>query len=360
MIAYLPTRRCGLSGFVWAGTVGLDLRHGLTPLLERYLAEHAQALRTRLLPSALAVLQQHLDAGDRIVVATGAPPALARGILALSGHEHLPVLGTEVRPFLGGLRITRHCHFEEKMRILREAGHTGIDTAYSDSSADLPLLKAARNPVVVNPKLARIPLFQRILPPATPILNWGCPQRGGDAPDMLAHLEKLSSQPQPMSHSKTALPWLTLSVLVIALDQLSKYWVLISLPEHTPIPVIDGFWNWYRTYNTGAAFSFLASQSGWQTWFFTILGLGICIWMSLWLARTPRHEWRTALPFSLVIGGALGNLIDRQVHGHVIDFIQWYWREWYWPAFNLADCAIVLGAIGIIVFVRNRSLTKVG
>jgi len=186
MIAYLPTRRCGLSGFVWVGSVGLGLRHGLTPRLERYLVEHAQTLRTRLLPSALAVLQQHLDAGDTVVVATGAPPTLARGILALSGYEHLPVLGTEVNPFLGGLRITHHCHFEEKMRILREAGYARIDMAYSDSSADLPLLKAARNPVVVNPKPARIPMFQRVLPPGTPILNWGCPQRGGDAPDAVS------------------------------------------------------------------------------------------------------------------------------------------------------------------------------
>jgi len=153
---------------------------------------------------------------------------------------------------------------------------------------------------------------------------------------------------------KTALPWLALSALVMALDQLSKAWVLSSLPEYQPIAVIDGIWNWYRTYNTGAAFSFLASQGGWQTWFFTILGLAICITLGIWLKRTPRHDWRTALPFSLVIGGALGNLIDRQIHGHVIDFIQWYWGDFYWPAFNLADSAIVAGAIGIIVLTRKR------
>jgi len=182
MIACLRTRRRGLSGFVWAGTVGTD-SSGLAHLLGRYLAEQAAPLRARLLSTALNVLQGHLEAGDTVVVATGAPPTLARGILALRGHEHLPVLGTEIRPFLGGLRITRHCHFEEKMRILREAGYRAIDTAYSDSSADLPLLKAARHPVVVNPKPARIALFQRALPEGTPILNWDCPQRGGDAPD---------------------------------------------------------------------------------------------------------------------------------------------------------------------------------
>jgi len=163
------------------------------------------------------------------------------------------------------------------------------------------------------------------------------------------------------SPKTTALPWLALSALIIVLDQLSKIWVLTSLPEYAKKPVIDGFWNWYRTYNTGAAFSFLASENGWQVWFFTILGVGICIWLGIWLARTPRNDWRTALPFSLVIGGALGNLIDRQLHGHVIDFIQWCWRDVHcWPTFNLADSAIVAGAIGIVVFARNRSAAKAG
>ena len=147
-----------------------------------------------------------------------------------------------------------------------------------------------------------------------------------------------------------ALPWLVLSAVVIVLDQLTKYWVLTSLPEYTAIPVIDGFWNWYRTYNTGAAFSFLANAGGWQKWFFTILAIGICGMLGWWLAKTPRRDWRTALPFALVIGGALGNVIDRQIHGHVVDFIQWHWQEHYWPAFNLADAAIVGGAIGIALF----------
>lgn len=147
-----------------------------------------------------------------------------------------------------------------------------------------------------------------------------------------------------------ALPWLVLSVVVIALDQLSKWWVLTSLPEYTAIPVIDGFWNWYRTYNTGAAFSFLAGAGGWQKWFFTALAFGISGVLAWWLSRTPRRDWRTALPFALVIGGAIGNVIDRQLHGHVVDFIQWHWQDHYWPAFNLADAAIVGGAVGIALF----------
>jgi len=180
LIAYLPTRRRGLSAFVWAGTLGADQR-ALTALIERYIAQHTELLHARLLSKALSVLQRHLDAGERVIIATGAPPALARGILALAGHGELPVLGTEVSACCGGLTISRHCHFEEKMRMLREAGYSAIDLAYSDSSADLPLLKAAREPVVVNPKHARIPLFQRVLPEGTPILNWGCAQRGGES-----------------------------------------------------------------------------------------------------------------------------------------------------------------------------------
>jgi len=147
-----------------------------------------------------------------------------------------------------------------------------------------------------------------------------------------------------------ALPWLGLSALVIVLDQLTKAWVLTSLPEYQPIPVIEGFWNWYRTYNTGAAFSFLAGAGGWQKYFFIVLAFAISGLLAFWLSRTPRGDWKTALPFALVVGGALGNVIDRFLHGHVVDFIQWHWRDHYWPAFNLADAAIVGGAIGIALF----------
>lgn len=144
-----------------------------------------------------------------------------------------------------------------------------------------------------------------------------------------------------------ALIYLLVSVAVIGLDQWSKAWVLSSLPEFTPVPVIEGFWNWYRTYNTGAAFSFLSDAGGWQLWFFTFLAVAISGLMAFWLLRTPRANWRSALPYALVIGGAIGNVIDRQIHGHVVDFIQWYIGDHYWPSFNIADAAIVGGAIGI-------------
>ncbi|QNP40302.1 signal peptidase II [Lysobacter solisilvae (ex Woo and Kim 2020)] len=147
-----------------------------------------------------------------------------------------------------------------------------------------------------------------------------------------------------------ALIWLILSIVIIALDQWSKNWVLAALPEFQAVPVIDGFWNWYRTYNTGAAFSFLSDAGGWQKYLFTVLAFGISGLLAYWLARTPRRDWRVALPYALVIGGAIGNVIDRLIHGKVIDFIQWYWRDHYWPSFNIADSAIVIGAIGIALF----------
>ncbi|ROU06837.1 signal peptidase II [Lysobacter enzymogenes] len=150
--------------------------------------------------------------------------------------------------------------------------------------------------------------------------------------------------------AKNALPWLIVSIAVIALDQWSKNWVLGALPEYTPVVVIEGFWNWYRSYNTGAAFSFLSDAGGWQKYFFLALAVGISGLLARWLARTPRGDWKTALPYALVIGGAIGNVIDRLMHGHVVDFIQWYWRSFYWPSFNIADAAIVGGAIGIAAF----------
>ncbi|NUO75309.1 MAG: haloacid dehalogenase [Lysobacter sp.] len=182
MIAYLPTRRVGISGFVWVGSVGMGGRREFDATIDRYVAAHTDEIRRRLLPVALDVLHHHRDRGDRVVIATGAPPELARAILAFVAHEDVPVVGTLVGPRLGAVGALRHCHAEMKMTMLREAGYTApVEVAYSDSSADLPLLKAARRPVVVNPKARRIPMFRRVLPAGTPILNWGCPGRGGDA-----------------------------------------------------------------------------------------------------------------------------------------------------------------------------------
>ncbi|NUR22532.1 signal peptidase II [Frateuria sp.] len=158
-----------------------------------------------------------------------------------------------------------------------------------------------------------------------------------------------------MHPKPNALPWLLLSLLVIGLDQLTKLWALHALqPAGMPHPVIPGFPNWTLAFNTGAAFSFLAESDGWQRWFFVALALLISGALVVWLARTARRDWRTALPLALVVGGALGNLVDRLHAAQVTDFIQVYYRQWSYPVFNVADCGITVGAVMLILFgLRN-------
>ena len=180
MVAFLPTRRKGISLFVWVGTLGLHQRTALDALIEQYVQTHAAAIQSRLLPHALDVFDRHRNAGDRVLVATGAPPELARAILGFAGHADVPVLGTLLVPAWGAMCVQRHCHYAMKMTMIREAGYQQqIAVAYSDSSADLPLLQAASQPVVVNPKAANVGWFRQRLPAGTPILNWGCPGRAG-------------------------------------------------------------------------------------------------------------------------------------------------------------------------------------
>lgn len=187
MIAFLPTRRAGISAFVWVGTIGLHRRRDLDDLIDRYVDGHVEVIKSRLLPIALDVLHRHRLAGDRVVVATGAPPELARAILAFVAHEDVPVVGTLVGPKFGAIGALRHCHNEMKMTMLREAGHVQpVAIAYSDSSADLPLLLAAQAPVVVNPKADQVGMFRQVLPAGTPILNWGCIDRAGAPVGMAA------------------------------------------------------------------------------------------------------------------------------------------------------------------------------
>jgi signal peptidase II len=154
-----------------------------------------------------------------------------------------------------------------------------------------------------------------------------------------------------MHPKPNALPWLLLSLLVIALDQLTKLWALHALqPAGMPHPVIPGLLNWTLAFNTGAAFSFLADGAGWQRWFFVVLAVAISGVLVVWLARTPRRDWRTALPLAFIVGGALGNLVDRLHAAQVTDFIQVYYRQWSYPVFNVADCGITVGAVLLILF----------
>jgi signal peptidase II len=147
-----------------------------------------------------------------------------------------------------------------------------------------------------------------------------------------------------------ALPWLWLSLLLVALDQWTKHIVLGALDHLQRVEVIPGLLNWTLAFNTGAAFSFLAEEGGWQRWLFTALAIGVSAVLVVWLGRTRRGDWRTALPLALIVGGAVGNLIDRVRLGHVTDFIQVYHGDWYFPAFNVADSAISVGAVLLIAF----------
>ena len=179
MVAWLPTRRRGISGFLWIATFGTHGRAQMDALIDRYVAANTAGIRARLLPAALKVLHSHRSRGDRVLVATGAPPELARAILDFVAHEGLPVIGSLGKPFLGGFVTDQHCHARNKMRMIHAAGYGEIAIAYSDSRADLPLLQAASRPVVVNPKAGAVDDFRRLLSPATPVLNWGCPGRAG-------------------------------------------------------------------------------------------------------------------------------------------------------------------------------------
>lgn len=148
--------------------------------------------------------------------------------------------------------------------------------------------------------------------------------------------------------------WYALAGLVVVLDQFSK-WVVLENIHYGEVIYLAPFWNWVLTFNPGAAFSFLADQSGWQRWFFTVLALGVSGWIAFELRKTPEKRL-LSLALTLVMGGALGNVIDRVRFGAVVDFIQWHAAGYYWPAFNVADAAITVGAI-LLVF---EQLTATG
>lgn len=155
--------------------------------------------------------------------------------------------------------------------------------------------------------------------------------------------------------SKTSLTaWLGLSLLVIVLDQLTK-WAIVAKFQLGDGQVITGFFDLVRAHNNGAAFSFLHHAAGWQRWFFMALGI-VAAGFFIWMLRQHAHQKLFAFSMAMLLGGALGNVVDRVWHGHVIDFLQFHW-SWlaplfpggYFPAFNVADSAITAGAIGLIL-----------
>ncbi|MDH4571073.1 signal peptidase II [Salinicola acroporae] len=144
------------------------------------------------------------------------------------------------------------------------------------------------------------------------------------------------------------LRWLWLSLVVIVLDLSIKALASAHLDYGRPLEVLPIF-NLTLLHNTGAAFSFLAEHAGWQRWLFALIAIGASVGLTVWLSRLKRGETLTAISLTLVIGGAIGNLYDRLVHGYVVDYLSFHWGGWYYPAFNLADTAITLGAVGLIL-----------
>jgi signal peptidase II len=161
------------------------------------------------------------------------------------------------------------------------------------------------------------------------------------------------------------LRWLWLSLAVIGLDQITKQWAEAALKPYQPLEFLP-FFDLTLMYNKGAAFSFLSSQGGWQRWFFIVLAIGVTLVLVGWLRKLKSNEGVLAVALSLVIGGAVGNVIDRILFGHVIDFIDVYYQagsclpmfatvvtnegaQCHWPAFNIADSAITLGVIVLLL-----------
>lgn len=154
--------------------------------------------------------------------------------------------------------------------------------------------------------------------------------------------------PQSVTGRFGALRWLAVTAIVVGLDQWTKQLIIANFAEFDSVvllPVLE----FMRLHNEGAAFSFLAGASGWQRWLFVGLGIGVSLGITVWLYKLPaRGQSLLALALSLVMGGAIGNVIDRVRFGYVVDFIRVHYEQWYFPAFNVADSAITVGA-GLLI-----------
>jgi signal peptidase II len=143
------------------------------------------------------------------------------------------------------------------------------------------------------------------------------------------------------------LKWLWVSAVILLLDQASKLTIDSAMHLYDSIALLP-FFNLTYVHNTGAAFSFLSDAGGWQRWLFAGLAIVMSSAIGIWLSRLQKHETFMAIALSLVLGGAIGNLIDRIAYGYVIDFLDVYYQAWHWPAFNIADSAICVG-VGLML-----------
>jgi signal peptidase II len=147
--------------------------------------------------------------------------------------------------------------------------------------------------------------------------------------------------------SGSMLPWLGLALIILIADQFTKVLILGAYRQGDST-TITTFFNIVRAHNTGAAFSFLAAASGWQRWLFTAIGVGATVFI-VWMLRSHAGQKLFCFALACILGGAIGNVVDRLLHGYVVDFVQVHWRGWYFPAFNVADSAITIGAACLIL-----------
>lgn len=147
--------------------------------------------------------------------------------------------------------------------------------------------------------------------------------------------------------SSSLLPWLGLALILLIADQLTKVLILgyYKLGDAT---YVTSFFNVVRVHNSGAAFSFLASASGWQRWFFTAIGIAAALFI-LWMLKSHAGQKLFSFALACILGGAVGNVIDRLLHGYVVDFLDFHYAGWHFPAFNIADAAISVGAVCLIL-----------
>ena len=150
-----------------------------------------------------------------------------------------------------------------------------------------------------------------------------------------------------MKSKSAMLPWLGLALLILIADQFTKVLILgyYRLGDATNV---TSFFNVVRVHNSGAAFSFLAGAGGWQRWFFTAIGVAAALFI-VWLLRSHAGQRLFSFALACILGGALGNVIDRSLHGYVVDFLDFHYAAWHFPAFNVADAAITVGAVCLIL-----------
>lgn len=155
---------------------------------------------------------------------------------------------------------------------------------------------------------------------------------------------------------QSGLRWLWLAALALFLDQLTKQWVIRVFDLYESVQVLP-FFNLTYVRNYGAAFSFLSDAGGWQRWFFTAIALIVSAVLLWWLKQSKKHEVLLPVAYCLILSGAIGNVTDRLLYGYVIDFLDFYYQQWHYPAFNIADSAIFIGAALLIydAFVRKES-----